>query len=164
MNNVAQKVDLLNTERDRLIDTFQLQIDKDHPGLMHDLSTMGIASDTLVYAVSYAIDTATEGPGVVKTRMLNAFKDLKHLMDMNIQKLSPVLKGYTFGEVSDAIRDKPDWAMRLPHWATDVTIKIQKPDSHSKMTHPYYYVTSIRGMVPWNPTQVELLSTEWEIV
>ena len=68
----------------------------------------------------------------------------------------------SFGAAIEFMRDGE--AVRLPHWATDVSIRIQNPDSNSKMTHPYFYVTSIRGLVPWIPTMVELLSTEWEIV
>lgn len=54
-------------------------------------------------------------------------------------------------------------AVRLPHWSPDVKILLQKPDEHSKMTAPYLYVQSRFGRVPWNPTQVELLSTDWQV-
>lgn len=50
----------------------------------------------------------------------------------------------------------------LPHWGKDVCIKCQRPDENSKMTHPYLYVSSRYGMVPWMPTQVELFSEKWE--
>lgn len=53
--------------------------------------------------------------------------------------------------------------IRLKKWKEDVFIKIQFPDVNSKMTAPYFYVTSRFGLVPWNPTQIELLSTEWEL-
>lgn len=54
-------------------------------------------------------------------------------------------------------------SVRLPHWKPDVRIKIQLPDEHSKMTHPYLYVESRFGCVPWVITQVELMSNSWEI-
>lgn len=54
--------------------------------------------------------------------------------------------------------------MQLPIWHEEVTIRAQIPDEGSKMTHPYLYVTSRHGMVPWIPTQVELFSQEWRIV
>lgn len=54
------------------------------------------------------------------------------------------------------------FAVRLPHWKEDVRIKLQVPDEGSKMTHAYLYVESRFGCVPWIPTQVELLSTEWQ--
>lgn len=46
--------------------------------------------------------------------------------------------------------------MRLPHWKEDVEIHVQLPDDYSKMTHPYLYVKSRFGLVPWIPTQVEM--------
>lgn len=54
-------------------------------------------------------------------------------------------------------------AVRLATWSTDVSIKLQVPDANSKMTAPYLYVESRFGRVPWNATQIETLSVEWEI-
>ena len=53
--------------------------------------------------------------------------------------------------------------MRLPHWKEDVEIHMQLPDDYSKMTHPYLYVKSRFGLVPWIPTQVEMFSEDWEV-
>jgi len=53
---------------------------------------------------------------------------------------------------------------RLKKWEKDVYISLQKPDEHSKMTHPYLYVTSRFGRVPWIPTMVEILSEDWDII
>jgi len=66
--------------------------------------------------------------------------------------------GMAFEEV------KKGKAMRLPTWAADVRIKVQFPDNNSKMTHPYLYVKSRYGIVPWKETVVELFSEEWEVV
>lgn len=54
-------------------------------------------------------------------------------------------------------------AVRLPHWSPEVHIKLQTPDTNSKMTAPYLYVESRYGRVPWVVTQIELLSTDWEL-
>lgn len=54
-------------------------------------------------------------------------------------------------------------AVRIARWADDVRIRIQVPDSGSKMTAPYFYVTSRFGMIPWIPTMIEMLTEEWEI-
>lgn len=54
--------------------------------------------------------------------------------------------------------------MRLPHWKPDVVIRVQYPDEHSKMTHPYLYVSSRFGNVPWKETYVELFAENWEVV
>ena len=70
-------------------------------------------------------------------------------------------EGLSFGRALWALRQ--GMAVRLPHWKEDVRIKMQVPDEHSKMTHAYLYVESRFGCVPWNPTQVELLSMEWQL-
>jgi hypothetical protein len=54
--------------------------------------------------------------------------------------------------------------IRLPHWGIDVIVKAQYPDEHSKMTHPYLYVNSRYGNVPWRETFPEMFSNLWEIV
>lgn len=55
-------------------------------------------------------------------------------------------------------------AVRLPIWGEGVMIRAQFPDTHSKMTHPYLYIESPHGMVPWSPTHIELLREDWELV
>ena len=70
-------------------------------------------------------------------------------------------EGLSFGRALWALRQ--GMAVRLPHWQPDVRIKMQVPDEHSKMTHAYLYVESRFGCVPWIPTQVELLSMEWQL-
>lgn len=54
--------------------------------------------------------------------------------------------------------------MRLPHWSTEVVIRAQYPDVNSKMTHPYLYVESRNGIVPWKETFPEMFSSEWIVV
>ena len=54
--------------------------------------------------------------------------------------------------------------IRLISWESDVYISLQIPDVHSKMTAPYMYVTSRYGQVPWMPTQIEIMSDQWEVV
>lgn len=74
---------------------------------------------------------------------------------------TPAFTGMSFGAALEAMKNGK--AVRLPHWSPDVKILLQKPDEHSKMTAPYLYVQSRFGRVPWNPTQVELLSTDWQV-
>ena len=73
-----------------------------------------------------------------------------------------VHKGKSFSCVLSAL--KKGMSARLPHWKQDVRIMLQVPDEHSKMTAPYLYVHSRFGCVPWIPTQIELLSEEWEVI
>lgn len=72
------------------------------------------------------------------------------------------ITGLTFGLVVEAA--KKGKSFRLPHWKEDVKISLQVPDENSKMTHPYLYVTSRFGRVPWIPTMVEILAENWEVV
>ena len=44
-------------------------------------------------------------------------------------------------------------------------LELQVPDAHSKMTKPYIYIGTVYGdLVPWNPTQGDLLATDWDVV
>ena len=61
------------------------------------------------------------------------------------------------------LNEKRSLYMRLEEWKKDVKIKIQYPEPGSKMTHPYFYVESRFGLVPWIPTQVELFSNNWVV-
>lgn len=72
------------------------------------------------------------------------------------------LDNLTFGLMLEAL--KKGMRTRLPYWSEDVFLSMQKPDEHSKMTHPYIYVTSRFGVVPWVATQVEILSEKWMIL
>lgn len=76
--------------------------------------------------------------------------------------MQEVHKGKTFGCVLGALKN--GMSARLPHWKPDVRIMLQVQDEHSKMTAPYLYVQSRFGCVPWIPTQIELLSEEWEVI
>lgn len=70
----------------------------------------------------------------------------------------------TFGKAFDAIREDPgNMYMRLPQWKEDVKIRVQTPDTNSKMTAPYLYVESRFGKVPWKETMIELFSNDWEV-
>ena len=78
-----------------------------------------------------------------------------------VARMVSVGQDMSFGEALDVMRSGA--AVRLPHWKPDVRIELQKPDAGSKMTHAYLYAQSRFGCVPWVPTQVELLSCEWEV-
>ncbi len=68
----------------------------------------------------------------------------------------------SFGQAFEEV--KKGKAMRLPKWSEDVKIRAQYPDEHSKMTHPYLYVESRFGRVPWKETIVELFAEDWQVV
>jgi hypothetical protein len=68
----------------------------------------------------------------------------------------------TFGHAIEAM--KLGKKIKLPRWQEDVFISIQTPDENSKMTAPYFYVTSRFGLVPWIPTMIEMFSEDWQII
>ena len=69
-----------------------------------------------------------------------------------------------FGIALTMLQDGLCEGIRLPKWDDSVVIKMQTPDENSKMTHPYLYVESRYGCVPWKETMVELFAENWELV
>lgn len=44
-------------------------------------------------------------------------------------------------------------------------LELQTPDENSKMTLPYIFITTVRGdLVPWFPSQTDLLMHDWMTV
>lgn len=53
-----------------------------------------------------------------------------------------------------------------------IFIKLQRPDEHSKMTHPYIYIDTTglatsnpaapKVVVPWLASQTDMLAEDWE--
>jgi len=44
-------------------------------------------------------------------------------------------------------------------------IALQRPDEHSKMSLQYIYMSTITGdLVPWTPSQTDLLAEDWQAV
>jgi len=69
-----------------------------------------------------------------------------------------------FGLALDELITGKCSGMRLSQWEPDVIIRMQTPDKNSKMTHPYLYVESRFGMVPWKETMVEMFNEQWVTV
>lgn len=43
-------------------------------------------------------------------------------------------------------------------------LALQRPDTNSKMTLPYVYMSTAQGdLVPWLCSQTDLLATDWEL-
>lgn len=41
-------------------------------------------------------------------------------------------------------------------------VSLQVPDAHSKMTVPYFFITTVQGnRVPWLPSQTDLWAEDW---
>lgn len=44
-------------------------------------------------------------------------------------------------------------------------IEIQRPDEFSKMTLPYFFITTVQGdRVPWLASQTDLVADDWVMV
>lgn len=44
-------------------------------------------------------------------------------------------------------------------------LAIQFPDTHSKMSLPYIYMSTVTGdLVPWLASQTDMLSEDWSVV
>lgn len=41
-------------------------------------------------------------------------------------------------------------------------LELQVPDAGSKMGEPYIYIRTVKGtLVPWTPSQTDVLATDW---
>lgn len=55
-----------------------------------------------------------------------------------------------------------------------IFIELQRPDEHSKMTHPYIFIDSTglqtdnpdspKNRVPWLASQTDMLAEDWEVL
>ena len=79
-------------------------------------------------------------------------------------RINKFLKNLIIKFKGAGIREDGAKAMRLPKWNNDVRVKVQNLDGTLCNTHPYLYVESRFGRVPWIPNYVEMFSKDWEIV
>lgn len=66
-----------------------------------------------------------------------------------------------FGQAFESVKEGK--GMRMPQWSSDVVVRAQFPDEHSKMTAPYLFVEIRFGRVPWKETNIELFAENWEV-
>ena len=79
----------------------------------------------------------------------------------------------TFGEAIEAIKEGKKVARE--GWnGKGIFIELQRPDEHSKMTHPYIYIDTTglqtdnpaapKDRVPWLASQTDMLSEDWVVI
>ncbi len=70
----------------------------------------------------------------------------------------------SFGGALIALKDGR--AVSREGWnGTGMYILLQRPDSLSKMTRPYIYITDAQGLkVPWLASQTDMLAEDWVLV
>lgn len=82
---------------------------------------------------------------------------------------------FDFGSAIQAL--KAGKKVRRRGWnGKGIFLELQRPDEHSKMTHPYIYIyidttglqtdnpDAPKNRVPWLASQTDMLSDDWEIV
>lgn len=78
---------------------------------------------------------------------------------------------YTFGYALSLLKNgrriaRAGWNVK------GVWLQLQRPDEHSKMTHPYIYIEYQEGhpayplgsRVPWLASQTDLLAEDWAVL
>ena len=73
-------------------------------------------------------------------------------------------KDLGFGEAFEIIKNNPELGMRLPYWDEDEVVRVQNPDTHSKMSYPYLYMAISCENFPYIPCYEDIFSDDWEIV
>lgn len=71
--------------------------------------------------------------------------------------------GLPFSIVLECMKRDGESAWRREGWnASGMWIKLQRPDEHSKMDLPYFYIyTSSFQLVPWVPSVTDLIADDW---
>lgn len=83
------------------------------------------------------------------------------------------IKNRTFGEAISALKRGKKVARE--GWnGKGIFVELQRPDEHSKMTHPYIYIDTTglqtenekapKNLVPWLASQTDMLSEDWVIL
>ena len=82
---------------------------------------------------------------------------------VQVEPLSPLTK-VNFGVVLEDLKKKPltNTAFRKGWSGKGQFICLQVPDENSKMTLPYFYISTIDGkFVPWIASQTDMLAEDW---
>ncbi len=79
----------------------------------------------------------------------------------------------TFGEAIEAMKEGKK-VVREGWNGKGIFIELQRPDEHSKMTHPYIYIDTTglqtdnpaapKDRVPWLASQTDMLSEDWVVL
>ena len=76
---------------------------------------------------------------------------------------------YNFSEILTNLTNIVEFKARRRGWnGNGMWIEIQRPDEHSKMTHPYLVMcipNCEEGLrrLPWQPAQVDLFAEDWSL-
>ena len=71
---------------------------------------------------------------------------------------------FNFGEAIHALKEGNKVA-RIGWNGKDQFLELQVPDEHSKMGHPYIYISPVdKKLVPWLASQTDMLAEDWVLV
>ena len=94
-------------------------------------------------------------------------------MTSKFEKTHDKTEGLSFGLAIRALK-KGSKVARKGWNGKGIYIKLQNPDTHSKMTSPYIYIDTTglqtdnanapKSLVPWLASQTDMLSSDWEIL
>lgn len=75
-----------------------------------------------------------------------------------------VTVGLNFGSALDRLRQGAK--LRRAGWnGTGMAIGVREPEGSTDMDRPYIWIRGVDGKrVPWTPSQVDILATDWEVV
>jgi hypothetical protein len=78
-----------------------------------------------------------------------------------------------FGRALEALKEGKK-AARKGWNGKGIFIELQRPDAHSKMTHPYIFIDTTglltdnpdapKNRVPWAPSQTDIMAEDWQTV
>ena len=68
----------------------------------------------------------------------------------------------SFSQALKYMKDSGDKMSRDGWNGKNQYIELQRPDEHSKMTLPYFFIKTVSGdLVPWLASQTDLLAEDW---
>jgi len=76
----------------------------------------------------------------------------------------PRSNGMTFGEAIESLK-RGNRVARAGWNGKGMWLSLQVPDEHSKMQHPYVFMSDAAGkLFPWNPNNLDMLASDWQEV
>lgn len=84
--------------------------------------------------------------------------------EIRIRSLQPHTAHLNFGQALEALKEGK--AVQRAGWnGKGMWLRLQTPDSGSKMTLPYIYMSTVEGaLVPWLASQSDILASDWGII
>jgi len=79
------------------------------------------------------------------------------------EAVGDIKKNLSFTQAFELLRTTSGNYMRLPEWEPDVKLRMMWPEGFCGMTYPFLYVAGRFRETPWNCSEAERSSEEWEV-